>query len=323
MQEGRSGGHGEPSDATLVWMRCRAVVLATLLVLTGVVAQTAPAEGAGQSTATRVTIFGDSAATAMAYDPEAKRILGRGIDLKLEVAACRRLATLSCPYDGIRPPNVVERAATLGRELGPVVVVIVGYNDNENTYRENIEEALTVFRTSGVKQVLWATLRESRSSWARMNRDIEQAAKSHPEMRVLDWNAQVLGRPAWLEPDAIHLTPAGARGMATLVTTSLVELGVAPKQPPATAVRTLAIAAGSLAPGRIGRSYAKRIRAHGGVAPYRWTELRGTLAPGLRLGRDGFVRGVPTRVGRFRFVVRVVDRTGTARTRPIALEIAR
>ena len=71
MQEGRSGGHGEPSDATLVWMRCRAVVLATLLVLTGVVAQTAPAEGAGQSTATRVTIFGDSAATAMAYDPEA------------------------------------------------------------------------------------------------------------------------------------------------------------------------------------------------------------------------------------------------------------
>ena len=145
---GRSDGRGGPSDATLVWMRCRAVVLAALLALAGVVVQTALAEGAGQSTATRVTIFGDSAATAMAYDPEAKRILGRGIDLKLEVAACRRLATLSCPYDGVRPPSVVERAAALGRELGPVVVVFVGYNDYENTYRENIEEALTVFRTS-------------------------------------------------------------------------------------------------------------------------------------------------------------------------------
>ena len=141
-------------------------------------------------------------------------------------------------------------------------------------------------------------------------------------MRVLDWNAQAVGQPAWLQPDAIHLTPEGARGMATLVNTSLVELGVAAKQPPATAVRTLAISAGSLAPARVGRSYARRIRAHGGVAPYRWTKLRGTLAPGLHLGRDGLVKGVPTRLGRFRFVVRVIDRAGTARTRTIDHRIA-
>ena len=43
------------------------------------------------ATDVRVTIFGDSAATAMAYDPAAKRTLSRGIDLKLELAACRRL----------------------------------------------------------------------------------------------------------------------------------------------------------------------------------------------------------------------------------------
>jgi hypothetical protein len=303
-------------------MRRRAVALATLLAPVGVVAGTALAEGAGQPTATRVTIFGDSAATAMAYDPQARRILGRGIELKLEVAACRRVATLSCPYDGVRPPNVIERAAALGRELGPVVVVLVGYNDYENTYRENIEEALAVFRTAGVKQVLWGTLREGRASWARMNGDIGQVAKSHPEMRVVDWNAHALANPAWLQPDAIHLTPEGARGMASLVHTSLVELGVAPR-PAATLSRTLAIAGGSLPAGRVGRSYARRIRAHGGVAPYRWTRLRGTLAPGLRLRRDGLVEGVPTRVGRFRFDVRVVDRTGTARTRTIVHRIAR
>lgn len=59
-------------------------------------------------------MFGDSAATAIAYDPVAKKILGRGVDLRLEVAACRRLGDLSCPYDGERPPNVIDRATTLG-----------------------------------------------------------------------------------------------------------------------------------------------------------------------------------------------------------------
>ena len=91
-------------------------------------------------------MFGDSAATAMAYDPKARAILGTGVDLKLEVAACRRLGDLSCPYDGVRPPNVIERASALGRELGRVVVVAVGYNDYENNYAENIEETLRVPR---------------------------------------------------------------------------------------------------------------------------------------------------------------------------------
>ena len=158
---------------------------------------------------------------------------GRGIDLRLEVAACRRLASESCPYDGVRPPNVVERAQALGRELGSVVVVVVGYNDYEGAYAEDMEEALGVFRKAGVEHVVWATLREGRPSWAQMNGDIVRASKRHPEMSVLDWNAHAQANPAWLQPDGIHLTPEGARGMATLVSSSLVQLGVAPKPPAA------------------------------------------------------------------------------------------
>ena len=41
-------------------------------------AASAAAAEQGRGVATRVTVFGDSAATAMAYDPTAKRILGRG-----------------------------------------------------------------------------------------------------------------------------------------------------------------------------------------------------------------------------------------------------
>ena len=65
------------------------LALGGLLVTTGALA----GDIDGRSVKTRVTVFGDSAATAMAYDPEARRTLGRGIDLRLEVAACRRLAT--------------------------------------------------------------------------------------------------------------------------------------------------------------------------------------------------------------------------------------
>ena len=53
------------------------------------------------------------------------------IDLRLEVAACRRLAVLSCSDDGVRPPNWSSEQE-LGGELGSVVVVAVGYNDYEN-----------------------------------------------------------------------------------------------------------------------------------------------------------------------------------------------
>ena len=158
------------------------------------------AAGAARSDAavtspTRVTVFGDSAATAMAYDPGAKRTLGRGVDLRLEVAACRRLGDLSCPYDGVRPPNVIDRATTLGVELGPVVVVAVGYNDYEANYAKNIDDAMAVFRKAGVQHVLWATLRAGRQSYVDMNGMIVAAAKRYPEMTVLDWDGLARGKP--------------------------------------------------------------------------------------------------------------------------------
>ena len=96
---------------------------------------------------------------------------------------------LSCPDDGVRPPNVVE-PEELGGELGSVVVVAVGYNDYENIQREHRGQR-SGSSAVGVEHVVWVTLREGRSSWARMN-DIAQAAARHPEMSVVDWNARRL-----------------------------------------------------------------------------------------------------------------------------------
>jgi Putative Ig domain len=302
-------------------VRLRALAFAAALALSGALTTAALAAEPGRGEATRVTVFGDSSATAMAYDPKARAILGAGIDLRLEVAACRRLGNLSCPYDGVRPPNVIERASALGRDLGPVVVVAVGYNDYENTYEENIEETLRVLSKAGVERVLWATLIEQRQSWERMNEMITAAAKTHPEVTVLDWNARARGKDAWLQPDGIHLTPTGAQSMATMINEALVTLGVASR--PQARVRQLSIAAPTLPKGHVGRAYATRLQARGGTAPYRWTRLSGSLPPGLRLTTAGVVTGKPSQAGRYRFVARVVDRAGAARTGTFVLGITR
>jgi hypothetical protein len=278
------------------------------------------AAAAGAATGERVTVFGDSAATAIAYDPEAKKILGRGLDLRLEVAACRRLGDLSCPYDGERPANVIERATALGSELGRVVVVLVGYNDYETRYALNIEKALAAFRAAGVERVLWATLRAERQSYLTMNEAILDAAARSPTMTVLDWNELSRGRPDWIQGDGIHLTALGAQAMATMVSDALVRLGVAPR--PAAAVRSLAIRRTALPPGRLGRSFSTRLRAAGGTGPYRWLRAGGVLPSGLRLTTLGRLTGVPTRAGAFRLRVRVVDRTGASHTSTIVVRIA-
>jgi hypothetical protein len=302
-------------------MTARSAAFVTTFVLG--ISALAVAAHAAPAAAPRVTVFGDSAATAMAYDPDAKKVLARGIDLRLEVAACRRVGETSCPYDGVRPPNVIDRATELGRELGPVVVVIVGYNDYESTYAEKIEAALSAFRRAGVGRVLWATLRAERQSYLSMNEAIVAAARKHPEMAVLDWNAAARARPEWLQPDGIHLTPAGANGMAALINDTLVQLGIAPKPVAASpSRRLLTIASRALPGGQRGRVYSARLRATGGTAPYRWARIGGTFAAGLHLTADGRIAGLPSRSGKFKLRLRVVDRTGAARTRNFSLRIA-
>jgi len=271
---------------------------------------------------TRVTVFGDSAATAMAYDPTAKKALGRGIDLRLELAACRRLGDTSCPYDGVRPPNVIDRATELGQDLGPVVVVNVGYNDYEANYAGNIEDALAVFRQAGVERVIWVTLHEVRQSYASMNDTIRDAARRHPEMTVLDWNAVSRSEEGWFQTDGIHLTASGAEGMATMVHDALVDLGIAPKPPAPAPRKLLAISSRALPAGHRGRAYSARLVATGGAAPYRWTRIGGTLPPGMSLTPTGRLAGVPSRAGRFTVRARVADRAGTTRARVFALRIA-
>lgn len=201
-----------------IGLACAAVLAA----LTG--ADVDGARGAGV-TLERVTVFGDSQMTAIAETADARAMLAKGIDLDLRAAVCRRLVQASCPYQGSRPSTVLDEARTLEPALGTTAVVLVGYNDFEAVWAEDIAIVMRALTTRGVGRVLWLTLTEQRTDWKRMNDTLRTVARSWTQLEVLDWAPA--SDPSWFRSDDIHLTPEGAIGLARYVHSALVVRGVA------------------------------------------------------------------------------------------------
>ena len=288
----------------------------TLLATAALSSAAALAAGSATAPLTRVTLIGDSIATGIAYNADAKTILAAGIDLDLEAAVCRRLAGDSCPYDGVRPPTLVDLLPSL--RLGSTVVVAVGYNDYETTFAATVETVLTALEKAGVDHVLWLTLRAERQSYLNMNDLVRAAVAQHPELTVVDWNLYSRSHPDWFQPDGLHLTDVGAVAMAMLVHRSLNALGlVAP--PPS---RALAIVTKTLPTAHVGRRYMTRLTTTGGTSPIRWARAAGTIPEGLTLRRDGRLVGTPRVAGRKSISLRASDASGRSVTRRFALAIS-
>lgn len=260
-----------------------------------------------------VTVIGDSVADAIPADASAVAVLRQGIDLDLEVAACRRVDQESCPSGGVRPPNVVQLAKTMGSKLGPNVVVAAGYNDFEDQYAQNIENALDAFKAAGVKHVWWLTLRAAHHGYITMNDDIEAAAKNHPELRVIDWNLYSRSHPDWFQADGLHLLGPGSEAMATLIHKTLLDDGVA--------LKPVQVTTAALPAARRGKAYAVKLQGSAGLAPYRWSLL--ARAPkGLHLEADGRIIGKPlAKPGVYVLNVRVKDAAGSIDDRRLPLRI--
>jgi hypothetical protein len=270
---------------------------------------------AGTRDLQHVTLIGDSVADAIPGDDQAVAILRQGVDLDLEVAACRRVDQDSCPIGGVRPPNVVQLVKSMGSKLGPNVVVTVGYNDYEDQYAQNIENALDAFQAAGVKHVWWLTLRAAHHGYVSMNDDIVAAAQRHPQMRVIDWNLYSRSHPDWFQADGLHLLAPGSEAMATLIHRSLLDAGIAAK-PVQLVTKSLPVA-------HLGKRYSARLRAAAGDAPYRWSLL--ARAPhGIHLEASGAIIGKPlVKPGPYVLNVRVQDSDGSFDTRRITLRVKR
>jgi hypothetical protein len=173
---------------------------------------------AGATTAgPRVTMFGDSVAGSLDYVPEARELLGGGVDLRLELSPCRKLVPLGCAYMGTRPPSVlaIVRSSSLS-DLGNIVIVAVGYNDPPNNYETGMAQVANALVDLGVGHIIWVTLREQTDGYREINDVIQATAHRWPELTVADWEAVSRGEE-WFNDDGLHLNAAGAVGLATLL----------------------------------------------------------------------------------------------------------
>ncbi len=73
------------------------------------------------------------------------------------------------------------------------------------------------------------------------------------------------------------------------------------------AVATLVIFTDSLPEGFLGKPYSAQLQASGGILPYTWNVVSGTLPAGISLSPSGMFSGTPTTVGISNFTVQVTD----------------
>jgi hypothetical protein len=280
-------------------MRVWAASLAGAVTLLGGLASSATPATAP---APDLTVIGDSVMTGVLWHPKAVAIVQEGLRVHWDVAVCRALAGESCPFDGHRPPTLVQVADADGPALGRTVVVEDGYNDPEGTFGQAVDESIDALVDAGVTRILWVNLHEATPAFAGMNRVLVDAAARHPQVTLLDWNAYAAGHGDWFQNDSIHLTAQGGMGLARLLHTAVWETF----DSPLTARRE------ALPTARVGRGYAARLRVTGGQAPYVWRAVSGPLPAGLHLRPDGRIDGTPRRPGTTTVTFRVADANAAA-----------
>jgi hypothetical protein len=201
--------------AHTTFSRARVLLAAGLAVALSAVVL-AGTTSAATKTPVRVTFIGDSVPASIMYSPRAKSILARGLATRLDLRVCRRLATASCSYQGSAPTSALQSVQALGRSLGDVLIVDVGYNESASGYRDGIDRIMRAARAQGAAGVVWVLLRETRDIYRQTNAVIRSAQKRWPDMLVADWNAYSRGKP-WFSSDGLHMGVTGADALAAFV----------------------------------------------------------------------------------------------------------
>jgi hypothetical protein len=186
-------------------------ILAAVLALSG---STAPAP--------RVTVIADSVGGVLFWDEAARDALAPRLDLHIEQLTCRKLVDPGCPaYDDPTPESALATIQRLGPELGPIVVVDVGYNDPSDGYGQKLDRVMSALVSAGVQHVIWVTLEERAGVWAQINAQIRAAPARWPQLTVADW-APVSAGQDWFVDNA-HLNWVGALAYAKFLRTFVLD----------------------------------------------------------------------------------------------------
>ncbi len=73
--------------------------------------------------------------------------------------------------------------------------------------------------------------------------------------------------------------------------------------------------------GVINFPYNLSLQANGGVSPYSWSTVSGTVPPGLSLINTGLISGTPNTLGTYNFTVQVTDSVSSSTTQALSLTI--
>jgi large repetitive protein len=88
---------------------------------------------------------------------------------------------------------------------------------------------------------------------------------------------------------------------------------------------SFSITTASLPNGSVGTAYSQTLAASGGITPYTWSRISGSLPAGLTLSSGGNITGSPTTTGTSNFTVRVTDNaspTHNTTTRALSITVA-
>ena len=218
-----------------------AVVLGlTLAAATATTSAGEPARVTDARPLPRVTLITDSVGGVLFWAADARAELGQGLDLRLETKTCRKLIAVGCYAYGETPPSALETIQTLGAELGPLVVIDVGYNDRPDEYAVGLDMVMRALLDAGVKQVIWVTLEETEDVWVENNAIIRDAPKRWPQLVVADWAPVAAANPSWFA-DLAHMNGEGAFGFARFLRPIILTTCGSPCEPPApvTALATM------------------------------------------------------------------------------------
>jgi lysophospholipase L1-like esterase len=186
--------------------RAVAPLLVALVVLAGTLAGTAPAGAQQPAPGTpprKVLVVGDSVILG-AQNQMTQGFAGKGWSVVFDASVSRSTSAGA------------QAVAARKADATDALVVNLGANDagNANLYAQRVEQVLAA--AAGVPRVYWLTIREVRPYYPAANNVLREAAKRHPNLTVVDWNAASTA-PGLTSSDGLHLKPQGAVAMTDAV----------------------------------------------------------------------------------------------------------
>jgi hypothetical protein len=176
-------------------------------------------------------MIADSVADVLLYNPAPLQTLSQGLDLQILAQPCRKLVDPGCPAENSdHPPSALDTIQQLGSQLGPEVVMEVGYNDFYDSFAGGFDSVMNALVAAGVQHVVWVTLVENQGTWAQINQVIRAAPARWPQVTVADWAPVAAGQPWFV--DSAHMNYQGAVAFASFLRPYIVAACGTPCAPP-------------------------------------------------------------------------------------------